>query len=177
MEDTPAAGSADAARRQTALAALVREQRPFLEAMAARLCRSQLDPGDLVQDVLERLVANVDRIPAELPVRAWLVRVMHNRFIDLVRRQHPTAPVAPEQLAEPLREPEAWWHRLSTDDVRAKIDALPPELRDAFRLYSIDGLSYQEISERLGVTRNTVGTRILRARRRIRAMFTGGDHD
>jgi hypothetical protein len=36
------------------------------------LCRGQLDPGDLVQDVLQRLVANVDRIPAELPVgRGW----------------------------------------------------------------------------------------------------------
>jgi RNA polymerase sigma-70 factor (ECF subfamily) len=110
--------------------------------MAARLCRSQLDPGDLVQDVLERLVANVDRIPAELPVRAWLVRVMHNRFIDMVRRQHPTAAVEPEQLAEAPREPEAWWHRLSTEDVRAKIDALPPELRDAFRMFSIEGKSY-----------------------------------
>ena len=175
MEDSPAA--VDARRRQEALAALVRDHRGFLEAMATRLCRGQLDPGDLVQDVLERLVANVDRIPAELPVRAWLVRVMHNRFIDMVRRQHPTAAVEPEQLAEPAREPEAWWHRLSTDDVRAKIDALPPELRDAFRMFSIDGLSYQEISERLGVTRNTVGTRILRARRRIRAMFTGGDHE
>lgn len=175
MEDSPAA--ADPRRRQEFLDALVRDHRGFLEAMATRLCRSQLDPGDLVQDVLERLIANVDRIPPELPVRAWLVRVMHNRFIDMVRRQHPTAAIEPEQLAEPPREPEAWWHRLSTDDVRQKIDALPPELRDAFRMFSLDGLSYQEISERLGVTRNTVGTRILRARRRIRAMFTGDDHE
>lgn len=165
------------ADRRAALAALVREHEPFLRAMALRLCRTQLDPGDLVQDVLERLVTNAERIPADVPVRAWLTRVMHNRFIDLVRRSRAVAPVATEELASPEPEVEPWWHSLSARDVHERIAALPEELREAFRLYTVDGLSYLEVSERLGISRNTVGTRILRARRRIRAMFTGVDDE
>src|SRR5688572_22062549 len=106
MATEPAAViSIDERRRREQVAALVREHRGFLDAMAARLCRSQLDPGDLVQDVLERLLNNFEKIPDDVPVRAWLVRVMHNRFIDLVRRQQRAAPVEPDEVESPEREP------------------------------------------------------------------------
>jgi RNA polymerase sigma-70 factor (ECF subfamily) len=38
-------------------------------------------------------------------------------------------------------------------------------------MHAIDGLSYQEISQRLGLPPNTVGTRLSRARRKLRAML------
>ena len=106
-----------------------------------------------------------------------MLRVMHNRFVDLIRGLRPNVEVTPDDLAAPEAEPEPWWHRLSRDDVRARLDELPDELREAFRLYTLDGLSYQDIATRLGVSRNTVGTRILRARRRLRASFSGGGHE
>ena len=41
-------------------------------------------------------------------------------------------------------------------------------------LFAFDGLSYDEIARRQGISKNTVGTRVLRARRRLRALFGGG---
>lgn len=173
----PAPISLESHRRRVELERAIRAHRPMLDVIAVKLCRSQLDAGDLVQDVLERFVEHYDSIPAEVPARAWMLRVMHNRFIDLIRRLRPTTEVEPDEVAAPEAEPEPWWHQLSRDDVRARLDELPDELRDAFRLYTLDGLSYQEIAARLGVSRNTVGTRILRARRRLRASFAGGGHE
>jgi RNA polymerase sigma-70 factor, ECF subfamily len=166
--------SLDERRRRAEIDALIREHRQVLDVMAVKLCRSTLDPADLVQDVLERFVAAYDQIPPEVPVRAWLLRVMHNRFIDLVRRVQHAAPVEPEELVAPEVELEPWWLQLSSEDVHARLGALPDELREAFRLFTVEGLAYQDIAARLGISRNTVGTRILRARRRLRSMFSGG---
>lgn len=58
----------------------------YLRDLARRLCRSQFDPDDLVQDLLEKTVRTPDSMPQGANERAWLARVMHNLFIDRVRR-------------------------------------------------------------------------------------------
>ena len=64
-----------------------------------------------------------------------------------------------------------WWEKLDADDIRARLHELPAELRDAFSLFALEGCSYQEIASRLDIPKATVGTRILRARRRIKQLF------
>ena len=171
--DAPAIASLDEARRRRALDALAREHHAFLLGFARKLCGQIDDPADLVQDVLEKAVKTPERIPAD-GARNWLVRVMRNTFIDRLRRQV-AAPrhdaIEDAQVAAPAPEAPAWWTALDADDVRARLAELPDDQRAVFELFAFEKLSYQDIAARLGIPKATVGTRILRARRRLRDLF------
>ena len=43
-----------------------------------------------------------------------------------------------------------------------------------YRLHALEGRSYQEISERLGIPKATVGTRLIRARRKLKELLMPG---
>jgi RNA polymerase sigma-70 factor (ECF subfamily) len=165
--------SMDAVRRQRRLDELCREHGGFLRRLAAALCRSSFDPDDLFQDVLERTLHHFDRLPQGVDHRAWMARVMRNLFIDRVRRRAaaPTPVELGEEHVSALPEGGEWWEKLDAEDIRARLREISPELRDAFSLFALEGCSYQEIAARLNIPRATVGTRILRARRRIKQLF------
>lgn len=162
----------DAWRRQKA-DDLFRAHGEFLRRLAARLCRSAFDPDDLVQDVLERTVSNVHTLLPEHDHRAWMARVMRNLFIDRLRRRSaaPAESALEEETPAPPPPPREWWEGLDADDIRARTAELPEELRGAFELFMFEGCSYADIAARLGVPKMTVGTRILRARRRLKQLF------
>jgi RNA polymerase sigma-70 factor (ECF subfamily) len=151
---------------------LLRRHGSYLEALARRKCRNQLDPDDLVQDVFEKVMRTVQPIPEGVNEQAWLSRVLHNLFIDKLRRR---AVRAERALYEPIAahaEEDTWWHALTEDEVREAVARLPDKQRVAFELFAFEGRSYEEIGAQLGVPKATVGTRILRARRRLREILT-----
>jgi RNA polymerase sigma-70 factor, ECF subfamily len=166
----------DLARRR--LADLSREHRDFLQGLARKLCRSTFDPEDLVQDVLLKTAAQFDRLPADVNHAAWMARVMRNLFIDRLRsRTSAGASVNVDDVPLPAPLPDAreWWEDISRDELRAAAAQLPDDLRGAFERFGFERQSYKEIAAGLGIPIATVGTRVLRARRRIRAILGGPD--
>ena len=151
---------------------LLRRHGSYLEALARRKCRNQLDPDDLVQDVFEKVMRAAQPIPEGVNEQAWLSRVLHNLFIDKLRRR---AARAERALCEPIAAPtheDTWWQELTEDEVRATVARLPDKQRVAFELFAFENRSYEDIAMLLGVPKATVGTRILRARRRLREILT-----
>lgn len=150
----------------------------YLRDLARRLCRGQFDPDDLVQDVLEKTVRAPDSMPQAANERAWLARVMHNLFIDRVRRTQ-TRREEPIAVEPPAIAPDErpWWDVLTGDDVRAQLSRLPAEQRETFELFAFENLSYDEIASRLRIAKATVGTRILRARSKLRELLTEAHGD
>lgn len=162
----------DLARRR--LAALTHDHHDFLHGLARKLCRSTFDTDDLVQDVLLRTVAHFDRLPADVNHAAWMARVMRNLFVDRLRSRaasRPTIDIDDVVLEAPSPDERAWWEEVTQDELRAAVAALPEELRGAFERFAFERQSYKEIATALGVPVATVGTRVLRARRRLRASF------
>lgn len=155
------------ARQRKIVQELSQRHADFLRSLAHKLCRGQLDPDDLVQDVFEKLLRHT--LPDGANERAWLSRVMNNLFIDKVRsraarREDPieTEPAGAMPVAG------EWWETLTVEDIRAQLPHLPDEQRDTFVLFAFEGRTYDEIAAKLGIAKATVGTRILRARSRIR---------
>lgn len=146
---------------------------PFLRTLARRLCRSQVDADDLVQDTFVRALRAP--MPADVNARAWLARVLRNLFIDRLRRRaarRDDARVEPDTIAAPPPPPDApWWSELTVDDVRAQLARLPEPQRVSFELFALEGRSYHEIAARTGTRAATVGTRVLRARHKLRALL------
>jgi len=165
----------DGARHRQRFDRLVREHQPVLLDLARKLCRGHVDPDDLVQDVLETTFHHLPGLPEDTNLVAWMTRVLRNRFVDRCRRlktRGTQTPIDDVPVAAPAAEPEAWWQRLGADDIRARLAALSPDQRAAFELFAFEGASYQDIAERLKIPKATVGTRILRARARLKELFT-----
>jgi len=158
----------------TSFAAVARAHEPALQLFANRLTGGGADARDLVQDTLERAMKGFAALAPSTNARAWLFTIMHNAFIDRCRRRaaEPRGPSIDEVdvAAAPPAEPPAWT-RVTAEQLAAAIAALDEDFRAVYRLHAIDGLAYQEIAARLGIPMSTVGTRLARARRKLRALL------
>lgn len=149
-----------------------------LATYARRLTANGPEARDLVQMLCARLlaqgctVAQLDNAPAFL--RTALFRL----FIDFRRRAGREIPTQFEGMDGPAFhvEPEEHCEPVTLEDVRALLGALPAHYRVPYEMFSFDGMSYEQISRRLGLPSRTVGTRINRARKRLRGLLQEGNY-
>ena len=176
LSDAAAVGPASAAAPAQCVSEVeqvFRTHEAFLRRLAARLCRNTFDPEDLVQDMLVRIVAHGGAWTSVVDHRAWMARVLRNLFIDRLRRRA----TAPQQTAldddatGSLPNAQPWWSGLGADDIRALLGELSDDLRRPFELFAFHGCSYSDVAARLGIPKMTAGTRILRARRRLKQLL------
>jgi RNA polymerase sigma-70 factor (ECF subfamily) len=157
--------------------ALVRAHHGALLAFATRLCRDAADAHDLTQDALERALRRFESLTPGSNARAWLFTILHNAFIDRCRRKNAAkmTPLEEEDIAAPTSstQPAAppAWTTITPEQLRAAVDSLDEGFRDVYRMHALEGRSYEEISRELGVPTNTVGTRLARARRKLKAIL------
>jgi RNA polymerase sigma factor (sigma-70 family) len=105
----------------------------------------------------------------------WLHRITLDLFLDQVRRKRRLRMVAlPDQVEDRLAGPgptaaDAVDQRDFDLDVRLALESLAPKYLAPVVLRDINGLTYDEIATCLGIQRGTVGSRIHRGRRLLRA--------
>jgi len=177
---------------------------PGLLHLALGLTRDAGEARDLVQDAFERALREWTRFTPGTNARAWLSAILSRLFIDRWRRRKRqprfvdidgaelasacagagmcagaradvrwrVALGGGEGEAEDSAEPP--WAGVTEADLRAAITALPPKLRSVFELSATEQRTYAEISRIVGIPVNTVGTRLLRARRQVRAQLERG---
>jgi RNA polymerase sigma factor (sigma-70 family) len=126
---------------------------------------SRSDAEDVLQDVFLRAyhALRVDTRPVTL--RAWLYRVAHNRCIDQLRRPSPAAADIFDLNRGPQQDPLAAAER--REDLRRLIEdvrRLPEQQRSALLMREMEGLSYNELADALGVTVPAVKSLLVRAR-------------
>lgn len=161
---------------------VISEFRPAVQALVARVLRrgrQDADVEDCVNEAFRRALEGRERLLEGHPERPWLLGIARHVALDHLRAQQrsqarearPRAsdaepavdPVA--QLADPHADPEALaLHRQRAARLQAELETLPASQREALVLFHVEGLSYREISERLGAPVGTVGTWVLRAR-------------
>lgn len=154
-------------------ATLLTEYRPAMRARALQLCRNRVDADDLLQESLARALARRAQMREPARARGWLFSILMNTFIDAHRHKQVRAadvPLVREPLA-PGPEPRTPWSELGVEDVREAMATLPESLRAAYELYTFQRLDYDTISDVLGIPKGTVGTRLHRARRRLRVLL------
>ena len=118
------------------LRAAVVALRPDLLVLARRMCASEADAADVVQDALESALQAGDRLKAVENLKAWLVTILHRRMIDLFRKREreqlgdPPEDAAPTQESPPADAP--LWTRIDIAQLRAAVEKLEPEFRQVF---------------------------------------------
>ncbi|MGW5253536.1 sigma-70 family RNA polymerase sigma factor [Streptomyces sp. NPDC004012] len=168
------------------------EHRPRMYSAALRMTRNPADAEDLVQETYVKAYAHFGQFRERTNLRAWLDRILINTFLNNNRkaRREPARSRtdgiedwqqahADSPVSQGLRSAEAEvLDRLGDPDVRAALCALPAMQRMTIYLSDVEGFTYREIADITGVTTNTVGTRLYRARHHMRQLLQeyAGEH-
>lgn len=128
-------------------------------ARAALLDESAID--DVSQDSLISIAASVGSFSGESKVTTWVHSIVRRRVVDHLRRQRATSPL-PEGDAGPGERMSSLLATRAT--VRDAVAALPEPYRSPVTLRDLEGLSYEDIAERLDLPLGTVKGQISRGR-------------
>lgn len=150
------------------LASLYASEQGRLKKLVRRLVGSKATAEDLVQQAFLNLMAsaecgNLANCPAYLTCTARNLALNHLR--NASRRPEVELPDEGfDAIADPCPSPEMTTiFRCELRRVLQAVAALPPRRREAFVLNKFEGLSYDEIASRQGVSRNTVISQIVGA--------------
>ena len=148
--------------------------------LALRVLRDEDQAQDVVQDAFLKVYGSLDRFEGRSSFYTWLYRIVMNACLDRKRRDRSDREVewdeetasgslADPSGADPVQSgPEVEVERSELRGfVTRAIEALPDDARRAIQLREIDGLSYKEIAEALGIPKGTVMSRLYYARRRL----------
>jgi len=164
-------------------AALVEDRLDGLYRTALRLTRNRAAAEDLVQEALLRGWRSFHTFQAGTNARAWLFRILMNAYIDTYRRRGREPEVVDTEavedhylytraresadLARQGNPEEIVLAQVMDADVAAALDALPDRFRAPVVLADLEGFSYKEIAEILGIPIGTVMSRLFRGRRQL----------
>lgn len=151
-------------------------------AVATRLARNRAEAEDLVQDTVVKALRAKDQYEAGTNLKAWLLKILKNTFINRYRRSGLERNVLDGPDADPLadgwigastlrsmRDPEAQALRpILEREIGAALDAIPEEFRLIVLLADVEELSYKEIADTVGCPIGTVMSRLHRGRRLLK---------
>lgn len=166
---------ADAAKaqREALFDRALQENGPALMRLAAAYTNTEGDRDDLFQEIACAIWQALAAFRGDSSVRTYVFRIAHNRGMAHLAGQKPVRPVNEEEfrLHDPMPNPE---RRLELEEERrnllASIRKLPLVYRQVITL-ALEGLSYPEIADILGVTESNVGIRLNRARKALRKIL------
>ena len=155
---------------------IVRHYQRAIHRVAYGLVRNAGDADDLAQETFVRAWQAIGRFRVGEPLYPWLARIAMNQAMSLFRRRKRR----PETPLEPLLEAGRQWGggedpaaQAADRDRAAHLEAALAELshehQSVLVLRAVEGLSYEEIADVLGVPAGTVMSRLSRARAELRA--------
>ena len=159
--------------RDATFVSAIREHEAALTVIARRLCGNQADAGDLVQETYERALRAWDRYADRGNLRGWLTAILNNRFLDrcrAARRAPLTVEIHERRLPAPEPIPPPAWAQVTPEALAAALARIEDPFRVVYELH-VAGRSYDEIAAELGIPKSTVGTRLIRARRKLKNLL------
>ncbi|MEO5653361.1 MAG: RNA polymerase sigma factor SigE [Marmoricola sp.] len=152
---------------------IVAEHSARVYRLSYRLTGNRQDAEDLTQEVFVRVFRSLHTYTPGT-MAGWLHRITTNLFLDGARRKQRVRfdallEGAAERLPSALPTPEAaQLDQLFDADVEAALASLTPDFRAAVVLCDVEGLTYEEIADVLGLKLGTVRSRIHRGRTQLR---------
>jgi RNA polymerase sigma-70 factor (ECF subfamily) len=139
--------------------------------LAASYTNSSSDREDLFQDIALAIWRALPKFRGESSERTFIFRIAQNRAITFIAQRRPLT--APEEidLPDPRPNPEKGFAREQQESrLIEAIHRLPIEYRQVITL-TLEGMSYSEIAEVLGIGESNVGVRLNRARQMLRQLM------
>jgi len=162
---------------------LVLEYEKNVYNIALRMTGNSEDASDMTQEAFIKAYNSLQSFRGDSKFSVWIYRIATNVCLDFLRSKsrRPTVSLSVEDndgedvqldVADESQSPELLLDRQMTrDSVRRGLETLSPEYRQILLLREIQGLSYDEISQALGLEVGTVKSRIFRARKKLCAFL------
>lgn len=151
----------------------IEAQIPRLRRYARALLRDHMRADDLVQDTLERALSRFHLWRRGSDLRAWLFSIMHNIYVNEVRRGRRRARVFVDDADPDMSIAATQDEHLALHDMLSALARLPDKFREVVLLVGLEELSYNEAAKVLGVPVGTVMSRLARGRERLRVLMSG----
>lgn len=164
-----------------------------LYGTALRLTRNPADAEDIVAEAVTKAWTQLDRLRDAEHFEGWLFHILTNTFISEWRKRRCRPPSGGDDATEPseldsasftlfqqLHQPFLlWWGSLEEqffngllqEDLEQALDALPDAYRVTIVLVEVQGYTYEEVANLLGVPLGTVRSRLSRARSQLQKML------
>ena len=166
-----------------AFEALVSAYEKNVYNLALRMMGNAQDAEDMAQEAFLKAYNSLPGFRGDSKFSVWLYRIVSNVCLDQLRKKskRPTVSLSMEDedgeetqldLPDTAQSPEELLEKkLTREAVRRGLAQLPEDARQILLLLEIQGLSYEEIGEALGLEPGTVKSRIFRARKRLCAFL------
>jgi RNA polymerase sigma-70 factor (ECF subfamily) len=168
----------------SAFETLVARHQDRVYGLALRMTRSEADAAEIVQDTFLSAYQHLKEFRGEAMFGSWVHRIAANNSLMRLRHRK-VVEQAEEELKSPeftdhgswLQYPQSDWSRRADEKVldeelgkaiQQASDKLPEGYRAAFLLRDVEGLSYEEIAEMMGISVPAVKSRLHRARLALR---------
>ncbi len=158
---------------------LVRKHQSMVRTNCRFISGSEDDAQDLAQEVFIKAYFNLKSFQGKSQFSTWIRRIKVNHCLNHLRKQKGKVHVDitdpglahDHRLQDRHQTSAATEAREKREMIGATLDSLSENLRVPLIMRDMDGLSYQEIAERLGVGLSAVKMRINRARQEFRARY------
>jgi RNA polymerase sigma-70 factor (ECF subfamily) len=162
------------------LPSMLPEMLPRLWAFALRISGDQHDAEDLVQRACVRALERAHQLQPDTAPLSWMFSIVHSTWINELRARRVRSRSGMEwddEFLETVADPDARTpeQNVMNSQIVAAVQRLPEAQRVVMLLVAIEGLSYSEAAETLGVPIGTIMSRLSRARQAIGAQFGGRD--
>lgn len=146
-------------------------QLKLLYNMALKYCGNPYDAEDLVQETMFVAYKNFNQLKKESKARGWLLVILRNLYLKEVGRSAKKSllneGLSYAQLLEGVSSGEIeidFEKKLAAKQVQRILDRLPEKYKTLLLLYYMEELSYQQISEDIGIPIGTVMSRLARGK-------------
>jgi RNA polymerase sigma-70 factor (ECF subfamily) len=150
-------------------------------AIAMGLVRDENDARELVQEAFLRVYRGLGAFQGGSSFFTWLYRIVTNLAIDLMRKPGRKDAELQDNQSNPEEEPEfPLVSRIDGADpldvmrrqeiagrIQEALDALPPYHRGVILMREVEGLSYEEMAQAMGVSKGTIMSRLFHARQKL----------
>lgn len=130
---------------------------------------------DLLQDIFLSAFENICSFDSSRKFSPWIYRIAHNMFVNAIRKRSlwRAARIDFDTVLPILVGNDRTDEAALRGEEREMLDVALPNLdmkyREVIELYYVEGFSYQEIADILGIPKATVGVRLQRARKALRS--------
>lgn len=143
-----------------------------LMAFTLRTARSKSLAEDVVHDVFVKIWDNREQIDPELPFRPYLYTVARRHLLNLLKRAAHESSIVTEMfqqaaMSENFTEEEIVYNE-SNQLIKEAIAQLPAQRKRVFELCRIEGLTYKQAAEQLGISQGTVNDHMVKALRSVK---------
>lgn len=156
-------------------AILIEQHIPALRRYAFALVRQHDAADDLVQDCLVRAIGRWHLRQQGGEVKAWLLTIMRNQYIDHYRQtKRRGTHLALHDVDEPPADVAAPDSSTAIRTILAGLDTLPEDQKAVVLLVGVEDLSYEQAARVLGLPLGTVMSRLSRGRNKLREYLETG---